>query len=276
MSDDLLSSIRQNLTKTGFVTEMLVAAILRDAGWAVVDHAYYIDKDENKGREIDIVAVRTNDAETETKKLTVTLALSVEIKKVSNKPWVVFVSPKGSMDQLPDLFATSLVRMHIQEIWFQELYADHPISAMPCVGRVAYQALTEKRPGSGAKDEGYGLQTFAALVSCFKASDPLTALIRQGEHAQLRDAENRKTYGVGIVHGLIVLDGKLFAAEVRSREDIDLKQADHIPYIFNYASKEYGHRKMLVDIVTLDGLREYISKYDDWLRTRADFCLSRL
>jgi hypothetical protein len=276
--DELLNKIKQDIPKTGFVTEMLVTAVFKVAGWGAVDHAYYMDRDENKGREIDIVAVRMIEKESETRKIALTLALSIEVKKVASKPWVVFTSPRLDNENIHDLFATSLIRLNIQEIWFHELYGNHRITNSGVLGRVAYQAFQNKKPptGDSSKDEGYSLQTFGALVSCFKASDQLTALIRQGEQAPLRDTTNRKTYGIGIVHGLIVLDGKLFTAHVHSRTRIDVEEAHHVPYIFNYASKEYGHRRMLIDIVTIDGLPNYVREYDKWLDERAEFCLSQL
>jgi hypothetical protein len=49
-----------------------------------------------------------------------------------------------------------------------------------------------------------------------------------------------------------------------------------VQYIFNYASKEYVGRRMLVDIVTVEGLPSYISRYDKWLSERGEFCLSQL
>jgi hypothetical protein len=74
----------------------------------------------------------------------------------------------------------------------------------------------------------------------------------------------RVGYGVGIVHGLIVIDGKLFTAEVRDRSNIEVQESQCVPYIFNYASKEYGYRKILIDVVTIEGLPDYIRRYDKW------------
>jgi hypothetical protein len=176
------------------------------------------------------------------------------------------------------LFATSLIRLNIQENWFHELYRNHPVMSSPAFGRVAYQAFQNKNPPTteSGKDEGYSLQTFAAFVSCFKASDQLTSLIRQAEQAPLRDNANRKTYGVGVVHGLIVIDGKLFTANVQDRHNIKVQESEYVPYIFNYASKEYGNHRMLIDVVTVEGVPNYIGRYDKWLSDGAQFCLSQL
>src|SRR5215208_6543520 len=107
---------------------MLVAAAFKAAGWGAADHTYYMDRDENKGREIDLVAFRRVEKQSEARKIALTLALSVEVKKVTSKPWVVFTSPRLDNDRIHELFSTSLVRLNIQEIWFHELYGNHRLA----------------------------------------------------------------------------------------------------------------------------------------------------
>jgi hypothetical protein len=68
--DDLLKKVKDDIPKTGFVTEMLVTGAFRTAGWIAVDHTYYMDRDENKGREIDIVVVKNVEKESKSRKLT--------------------------------------------------------------------------------------------------------------------------------------------------------------------------------------------------------------
>jgi hypothetical protein len=111
VSDKLLDKLKEDIPKTGFVTEMLVTAMLREGGWIAADHTYYMDRDENKGREIDVVAIKTNDVENEKRKITLTLALAVEIKKVTSKPWVIFTLPKAVGENIHDLFGSSLTHV---------------------------------------------------------------------------------------------------------------------------------------------------------------------
>lgn len=275
---DLIDSVREDIPKTGFVSEMLVTAVLAKAGWTALDHAFYMDKDESKGREIDTVAIKAAEAATDRKKVVVTLALAVEVKKAESKPWVLFTSPFTDRDNVETLFDTSLLRMNLQEIWFRDLYSNHPVTKCGRFGRIAYQAFRNKKAENVAKDEGYSNDTFAALASCFKASKELAGYIKQGEQQPLRDqASTLKTYGVGIVHGLVVVDGRLFEAKVRDRQDMDVSEVHWLPHLFNYASKEYGgaHR-FLVDVVTLQYLPIYLETYSGWLEERARFCLEEL
>jgi len=45
--------------KTGYLEELEVANIFSKAGWGIRHSNYYLDKDEEKGREIDIFAYKS-------------------------------------------------------------------------------------------------------------------------------------------------------------------------------------------------------------------------
>ena len=60
MTDDEIKSLHRDISKTGYVSEMVVARVFGAAGWQVYDHLYYLDKEENKGREIDMIANYTS------------------------------------------------------------------------------------------------------------------------------------------------------------------------------------------------------------------------
>ena len=58
MNTELVENIIKDLEKSGFSTELKVRKSLLDAGWSVNAGYGYFDKDENKSREIDIIATR--------------------------------------------------------------------------------------------------------------------------------------------------------------------------------------------------------------------------
>ena len=154
---------------------------------------------------------------------------------------------------------------------------------MDRLGRVAYYAFVKVDQSEGqddnnqkgkAKDVSRGVPAFGTFASCFKASMELGGYIRQLQQSPLRDELNLKVHGIGIVHGLAVLDGKLYEASVRTRDDIDIVEVHWLPYIFNNASSQYGQaRSFLVDVVTLQYLPTYLDRYVRWLDERATFAL---
>ena len=113
-----MKGINEDILKTGFVSEMVVTAMLRNSGWVTFDHSYYVDKDENKGREIDAIAIKFAEAQGAKRKAGVRLVLSVEIKKSFHKPLVIFTAPRAQTEHLDGFFDTNLIHMSNQEIWF--------------------------------------------------------------------------------------------------------------------------------------------------------------
>lgn len=81
-TDDLKAKLLKNLEETGYPLELQVGGILSKYGWRVDHNSYYIDEDEQKGREIDIIAI-TNTYSQEYK-VTVWNNLICEVKKAKN------------------------------------------------------------------------------------------------------------------------------------------------------------------------------------------------
>ena len=78
------------------------------------------------------------------------------------------------------------------------------------------------------------------------------------------------------MHGLIVVDGKLYDAAVQEDRNFEIKDVAHVPYVFSYNAKEYGASRILIDIVTLDHLPRYLKRYQSWIDERAAYCLNEL
>lgn len=55
-NEDLEKKIMTNLETTGFITELKVGSILTKNNWQAFPSRTYTDKDEDKSREIDIIA----------------------------------------------------------------------------------------------------------------------------------------------------------------------------------------------------------------------------
>jgi hypothetical protein len=96
MSAEEPKSLEQNILddiqKTGFPLELRVAHELLTRGYFVDHNLYYVDKDEHKGRDIEISARRNSQNPPRDKPPQwVRNRLLVECKKTM-KPWVIFTS----------------------------------------------------------------------------------------------------------------------------------------------------------------------------------------
>jgi hypothetical protein len=284
MPDDEIQSLRNDIAKSGYVAEMIATSIFSNAGWQVYDHLYFLDKEENKGREIDLSAVYGHKDTNSRQSVTVKVGLSIEVKTAASKPWVIFTSPLNPpLEVVESLFDTSLIRLHLQEIWFNRLYENHPVTQCERFGRVSYQSFRRRpkdNPKSGTmerrSDDRSVAPNFSAFVSSFKAASEITDFFRQGNNQPLRDEKQLRTYEVGVVHGLVILDGNLYDASVNNDRSFEITKAAHVPYVFNYNSKEYGSRRLLIDVVTLEHLSTYLNNYEKWIVERASYCLKEL
>jgi len=77
------------LEKQGYSLQMRVAQVFEQAGFEVSQSENYVDPDENRFREIDVVASTSCEFDG----LTVSVAFLMECKH-ADTPWVVFASPK--------------------------------------------------------------------------------------------------------------------------------------------------------------------------------------
>lgn len=99
-SNDLGSNLLEDILKTGYPFEMEITSRMQKEDWKVLNGLYYIDKDEQKGREIDVIA-QIHKSETFASKLTLQVGFSmiIEVKKSEDKPWVFFTSESSSFEK---------------------------------------------------------------------------------------------------------------------------------------------------------------------------------
>ena len=96
-----------DIKETGYPLELKIANKFRNNSWQLKYNSYYVDKDEKKGREIDLISntlrafPEKDTSESEKDKypyLEVNLSLIIEIKESRDKPWVVFTTEKTLRD----------------------------------------------------------------------------------------------------------------------------------------------------------------------------------
>ncbi|MBN2059343.1 MAG: hypothetical protein JW882_02905 [Deltaproteobacteria bacterium] len=238
-----------DIIKTGFPCELRVQRTLESLGWFVTGNAYYLDTDENKGREIDVTANK-NCLDTESKPgVEVWSLLCIEVKK-SEKPWVIFSSEEHPIDPVGwgllhiarNLDARLLSREKIMEL--------HPCQVTSRFGRAGYVAF------SGSAESP---RVFSAVVGAAKASrarkDKLLPYFEQ--HGDIVE--------IHFVTPIVVVEGPLYECYLEYDGSLQLKQVNRIPYVLNYISPTYNDGGYLVDIVNADALEEYARAHEAWI-----------
>lgn len=237
----------KEIEKTGYPTELKVGNILTKYLWGVRYNRYYIDRDKQEGREIDITAF-TNVGKSD--KCTVGLHLVCEVKKSVNKPWVVFSTQKEYIEGI------TFLKMKYSNKDVDKLLSEttNSIENISRIGRSYCQ---------GFKSNYYNANIFEALTSTVKASEDL--IKRNKNSSSLSILLYKDSLSINFVDPIIVLDGLLYEAYLNQKNELEIKETSHIPVSFGYISPAYKRHDYLVDVVTLDELPNLLTKKRKWL-----------
>jgi hypothetical protein len=263
---NLETKILAEIKKSGFPFELDIAANLQSYGFDVAQSLYYIDQDEQKGREFDIRAYKKrslgfpfrtcpplipNDIRHEnglSRELVDTenfvgFCLLIECKR-SQDPWVIFTSEKTNSDPIQNF---ELEHFHEYYEWFSQAFAKkdinyfneehkkrNPFGQYSRRGRTFFEPFA--KPG--------GDMIFKAITSVVKATIA-TKEIKFGIEL------GRTCYYCPIV----VFDGNLFEAYFEGNEII-LRPKDSVLVSFFYTSPSY-YCDYLVPVMTKQGLFEF-------------------
>ncbi|QSO52344.1 hypothetical protein JZ785_27080 [Alicyclobacillus curvatus] len=247
MSEEIKSKIMNEIMNHGFPLELEIASTFSRHSWHVEHNSYYIDMDEQKGREIDLVA-RMHRSFTDPvshNSLEVQLSLVAEIKQANAKPWVIFTSPVTKFESLIGR------QVHRNYVGFSVPY--HQISralkqaghknTLPRLGRTFYEALSKGRD-----------DIFKALTGTTKAVRHIM------ESSGITDSEGSGDRLLYYYESVVILKGQLFECFLNEQGEPTLQEATHVQVAFNYLSPHYESTYgNVVDIVSAEHLPEFIN-----------------
>ena len=166
MTGDLKTRVYDEVLKTGFPLELRTARHLRTLQYHVAHNVYFLDRDEQKGREIDLRALKNAFFKKGENRYAVRHCLILECKKSTSRPWVIFTSPAVSYDQDVSDIQTGGAK---DGLWFEPtvetlrmFQGRHPWFSTPDRGRSYFE------PFANSFDSNQTI--FKALVSVVKGS----------------------------------------------------------------------------------------------------------
>ncbi len=251
--DDLETKVLAEIEKTGYPFELWASECLRSFGYRVANNIYFVDKDEGKGREYDLRALKNEEINLDGRKHYVRHCLLVECKRSAKRPWVVFTSPVNSYDQEPcELYVAGAIK---EKLIKEELYQikEHPVFSPPRRGRSYFE------PFKGAED---GEAVFKALTTATKALvDAVESSFAAGGNS------------ICFYYPIVLFDGILFEAYLENKA-IRLERTNHLAVSMFYRSATYKEILVTVPIVTRAGLTDFIGRLDAvlgyWGKTLCD------
>jgi hypothetical protein len=211
MSDELLKKIRGWLDKHGYPLEMQVASRFREVGFSVSSSEYYLDPDEGKPREIDVIAAM----QTIIAGVAFQIAYTVECKSSKESPWVCFCPGHSQDRELINVgFSARHTTLHgrdlISEITFQPDETTNLLFNIP--ENHAYGVTNT------LKQNGVDLP-YRAISAARKAAH---ALVAHYDKVQAAD----RIWTVCIAFPLIVVDAPIFNCQMNNNSEMELSQTD--------------------------------------------------
>ena len=240
MEDDTSSEIRnieEDIKRSGFPLEIEVSSILKKDGWTVRNQAYYIDEDEGKAREIDIVAYKAffekfwdHDR--------LHISLVIECKK-SSKPWVFFTTSKekrffGIPFGVIKHWADPELRYSIYFSQWVQKKSHYTYSHFKEQAIIAYEPFKK----------GKGQEIFEATYQVIKA---LNFELEQNK----KSPSLVPMRPIFILYPAIVCDGHLFECRLQNG-DMKIVPTDYLQYLVE--RKEL----FLIDVIKKEFLQQYL------------------
>jgi len=247
--------------KTGYLEELEVANIFSKAGWGIRHSNYYLDKDEEKGREIDIFAYKSDLIKNNSPKESISIHINLvcEVKKSTKKPWVIFSTKKSPSDNFFGLsiYYEKNMKNIIEKKIQWKVDRNSSIGSFKKIGETYCEAFKDTKNN----DSDYS-QIFKSLTSSTKASEYFLS-IRKSNHLLNALCPN----SIEFFEPIVVFKGQMFEAYLNKQDELQLNEINHIPIIFNRISPNYDRHDYLVDVVKVEELSNLLAEKEKWFNT---------
>lgn len=262
MSKEMIDKIIKDLEKSGFSTELRARQIFIDSGWYVSAGYGYLDKDEDKSREVDILASKVLNLKSGEKTYILTeFHVCGEVKK-SDKPWVVF-----DQHSHPFLLSCawdnliSAINLPVKPVQLAEtLKKCSPIRQNGWLGSGIHESF--KSPDQPSR-------WYGSFASVSKASEYYYDSIAPDGPKETEDIINNPCE-IHFVQPLVILNAPLFRATLSDMGGIVVEEINSAAFKFDYPSKHYKKSPYRVDVVRLEHVGNYLELMD---KRQQELCL---
>ncbi|WP_235530510.1 hypothetical protein, partial [Sphingomonas sp. Leaf62] len=230
----------------GFETELRVAGIAEAVGWRVSQNVYFVDKDERKGRELDLLLYRKSTSSRVKPEVTCMVTLCVEVKKTAD-PFIFYTSRKGYPDG-----SSGYGIFH----WRNKV--DHTILSMDDIERKRPLAESIRLARSySSYRNGQTQHIQAGVISAFKAA------IHERDNCS--EVYSDSSGDICFFVPMVVVDGPLYECYYNSSgDDLIAEAVDHVVYRQNYHSDHYGQVSQSVYVITLSSFQSRLEEFRVW------------
>lgn len=255
-----IDKIKNVLTKTGHIFEYQVCDSFEKKGWLVIPNKFFLDKDENKGREIDLVAYKIDEVNDGTAVATVVV---VEAKQSYKNGWVFFTKGEypGSVNiENNPLFYYNEIDEFENAINKKKVFDDLKRNDLKMIfdfprKAYCYSEVVSERGKSG----NFGFRAVnptdihGAIFPVIKAISSELAFYQKRKIAK----KEKRFYWV---FPLVVYNGSMMEAIVSNGSNLSVVEQDEFQFVIRYRSSQYDDFYS-VNIIKRDLLDKYIDCY---------------
>lgn len=241
LNEEAIKQLKTKILKTGFPTELEIARIFQENSWEVEHSTYFIDKDDKKPREIDLITELYFQHRGKKEQYTeITFRFVVEIKNEKDKPWVIFTTKTTGFEKTIYSFASDKVYNNFNKNGLNNSFKNHNLELFERLGRSFTEGF------SSGKDKIY-----SSLCNTIKAFNYSLENTTKDE-----SSDSILTY----IEPMIIVNGQLFESYLNQESELLVEKVNHIQFRFNYLSEHYKRRTngYIINIVTMDYLSEYL------------------
>ncbi len=258
--NDFLKKVKEDIQKSGFLTELIVGQKLSKDGWKVEFAQTYRDLDEQISRDIDVIAHKVYDNPDCDLQLVINLVF--EVKRGNDRPWVVFMTE----DRDPEYRWNIL---HAGEAYLTQggakfTYALSTKDILRSDGKFGTAFDDAFKGEKNAKPRIY-----EALISATKAAHWKKA--SWGETKSNAQYQSGSQVVLEFFIPIALTTDKLFEVHLIDRE-ADLREAQWLPVKLHYSSPNYseGGVQFYPYATTLATLDEFMVVINGWFKKLAD------
>ena len=247
--------------KTGYLEELKVGNIFLEAGWNVRHSNYYLDRDEEKGREIDVYASKNIISKDSLgKDIYIGLNLVCEVKKSIKKPWVIFSTIKKPSDSFFgfSLYYENNMKNVLEQKITMKVDRNSSVGSFSRIGETYCEAFINNTKKSGSDYS----QIFKSLTSSSKASEYFLSMREDDFFSNLLYPKS-----IEFFEPIVIFDGLICEAYLNKQNELELNEINHIPVLFNRVSPKYERGNYIIDVITIKELPNLLTSKEKWINT---------
>lgn len=252
-----------DLEQAGFAAEMrAIRAFLRSKVWKCSGLFGYLDRDENKPRQVDLHASSILADGPEDKLDIICICFIVgEVKKSDKgKPWVVFKERYPENGLMRPRYISYSRDLPLRDAEVSALLEKRSLGKIVgWVGAGIHESF--KSPNNPSRWYGALVSVAKAAESFFSDNEPTSRQSQSQSSGAVVSDPGNVAAGAPIfayVQPVVVLDGPLLSAELTDDDDVKVEAVNFAPMRFFYRSEQYTREYYDIDIVRLNALEKYI------------------